>query len=54
MVTQTLRKTIEESAYFQTSQKSLNDAGFVKFPVLWIDNVGLEKVTEKWKNGKKQ
>ena len=49
-VTEILRKTIDQSAYFQTSQKSLNDACFVKFPVLWIpiyqsNNVDLEKVT---------
>ena len=65
-VTEILRKTIDQSAYFQTSQKSLNDACFVKFPVLWIpiyqsNNVGLEKVTAHsiacwWcqKNGKAQ
>ena len=45
-----LRKTIDQSAYFQTSQKSLNDACLLKFPVLWIpiyqsNTVGLEKVT---------
>ena len=49
-VTEILRKTIDQLAYFQTSQKSLNDACFVKFPVLWIpiyqsNDVGLEKVT---------
>ena len=49
-VTEILRKTIDQLAYFQTSQKSLNDAYFVKFPVLWIpiyqsNDVGLEKVT---------
>ena len=30
-VTEILRKTIDQSAYFETSQKSLNDACFVKF-----------------------
>ena len=50
-VTEILRKTIDKSEYFQTSQKSLNDACFVIFPVLWIpttyqsNNVALEKVT---------
>ena len=49
-VTEILRKTTDQSAYFQTSQISLNDTCFVKFPVLWIpiyqsNNVGLEKVT---------
>ena len=49
-VTEILRKTIDQSAYFQTSQKSLNDACFLKFPVLWIivyqsSNVGLENIT---------
>ena len=42
--------TTDQSAYFQTSQKSLNDPFFVKFSVLWIpiyqsNNMGLEKVT---------
>ena len=31
-VTEILRKAIDQSAYFQTSQKSLNGAYFVKFP----------------------
>ena len=49
-VTKILRKTRDQSAYFQTSQISLNDARFVKFPDLWIpiyqnNNIGLEKVT---------
>ena len=49
-VTEILRKAIDQSAYFQTSQKSLNGAYFAKFPVLWIpicqsNNVDLEKVT---------
>ena len=49
-VTEILRETIDQSAYFQTSQKSLNDACFVKFPVLWIliyqtNNMSLEKAT---------
>ena len=46
----TKRKAIDQSAYFQTSQISLNDARFVKFLDLWIpiyqnNNIGLEKVT---------
>ena len=46
-VTEILRKTIDESAYFQTSQKSLNSPCFVNFPFLWIpiyqsNDVGLE------------
>ena len=49
-VTEIIRKTIDQSAYFQTSQKSLKDACFVKFPVLSIplhqnNNMGFEKVT---------
>ena len=49
-VTEILRKTIDQSAYFQTSQKSLNDACFVKSPALRIpvyqnNNVDLGKVT---------
>ena len=49
-VTEILRETTDMSAYFQTSQKSLNDACFNKFPVLWIpvyqsNSVDLEKVT---------
>ena len=44
------KENYRQSAYFQTSQKSLNDACLVKFPVLWIpiyqsNTVGLEKVT---------
>ena len=35
-VTVILRKTIDQSTFFHTSQKSLNDACFVKFLVLWI------------------
>ena len=31
-----LRKIIDQSAYFQTSQKPLNNACFVKFPTSWI------------------
>ena len=58
-VTEILRKTIDDSGYFQTSQKSLNDACFVKFPIYQSNNVGSEKVTaqhcllvmlENWKN----
>ena len=41
-VTEMLRKIIDQSAYFQTSQKTLSDARFVKFP---SKNVELEKVT---------
>ena len=33
-VTEILRKTTDQSAYFQTSQKSLNDACSVRFQVL--------------------
>ena len=45
-VTEVLRKTIDQSAYFQTSEKSVKDTCYVKFPVLWIfvyqsNNVGL-------------
>ena len=45
-VTEVLKKTIDQSAYFQTSQKPLKDTCYVKFPVLWIfvyqsNNVGL-------------
>ena len=48
-VTEILRKTIDQSAYFQTSLKYLSHACFIKFPVLWIaiyqsNKVGLEKV----------
>ena len=35
-VAEILGKIIDQSAYFQASQKSLNDACFVKIPVLWI------------------
>lgn len=49
-VTVILRKTIDQSPFVHTSQKSLNDACFNKFPVLWIpvyqsNSVDLEKVT---------
>ena len=47
-MTKILRKTVDQSAYFQTSQKPFNDAYFIKFPMLWISiyqskNVYLEK-----------
>ena len=50
-MTEILRKTIDQSAYFQTSQKSLKDACFVKSLVFWIpiyqsNNVDLEKVKD--------
>ena len=35
-VTEVLRKTMNQSEYFQTSQKSLNDASFIRFPILWF------------------
>ena len=48
-VSEILRKTIDQSAYLQTSRKSLNDACFFKSPVLWIpiyqsNNVGLGRL----------
>ena len=48
-LTEILRKIIDQTAYFQASQKSLNKAFFVKFLILWIpalhsNNVGLKKV----------
>ena len=63
--TEVLKKIINQSAHFQTSQKLLNDACFVKLSVLGItilqsNNLGVRKryniqccllvMLEKWKN----